>query len=95
MRAGSGFETADRGRYSRLPPYSLRPLSDGGGSRLSHHRAPDSSQSRVRPGAAARSDAVLGLVTDSLTPGAFGAGALAMSIVAFGGIMAQGGILCG
>lgn len=39
---------------------------------------------RVRPGTAAVIGLVMGLVSDSLTPGAFGAGALAMSAVAFG-----------
>jgi rod shape-determining protein MreD len=38
---------------------------------------------RVRPGTAAMMGFVIGLLTDSLTPGAFGAGALAMSAVAF------------
>ncbi len=38
---------------------------------------------RVRPGSAALAGCILGLVTDSLTPGAFGAGALAMTAVAF------------
>jgi len=38
---------------------------------------------RVRPGTAAAMGFVIGLLTDSLTPGAFGAGALAMSSVAF------------
>ncbi len=38
---------------------------------------------RVRPGSAAVVGCILGLVTDSLTPGAFGAGALAMTVVAF------------
>ena len=38
---------------------------------------------RVRPGVAALMGFVVGLLVDSLTPGAFGAGALAMSAVAF------------
>ena len=38
---------------------------------------------RSRPGVAALAGLVLGLVADSLTPGAFGAGALAMTIVGF------------
>lgn len=38
---------------------------------------------RVRPGAAAIVGCLLGLFTDTLTPGAFGAGAFAMSIVGF------------
>jgi rod shape-determining protein MreD len=38
---------------------------------------------RVRPGVAAIMGFVVGLLVDSLTPGAFGAGALAMSCVAF------------
>jgi rod shape-determining protein MreD len=38
---------------------------------------------RVRPGTAAVLGCVLGLLADSLTPGAFGAGALGMSGVAF------------
>jgi rod shape-determining protein MreD len=39
---------------------------------------------RVRPGTAAVIGLLIGLVADSLTPGAFGAGALAMSLVGFG-----------
>jgi rod shape-determining protein MreD len=39
---------------------------------------------RVRPGTAAIIGCVLGLVADSLTPSAFGAGALGMSMVGFG-----------
>jgi rod shape-determining protein MreD len=39
---------------------------------------------RIRPGAAAVLGFALGLVTDSLTLGGFGAGALAMTIVGFG-----------
>ncbi|MBI1809642.1 MAG: rod shape-determining protein MreD [Gemmatimonadetes bacterium] len=39
---------------------------------------------RARPGVAAIAGLVLGLVSDSLTPVAFGAGALAMSVVGFG-----------
>lgn len=38
---------------------------------------------RVRPGAAALMGFAIGLLADSLTPGAFGAGALAMSAVSF------------
>ncbi len=38
---------------------------------------------RVRPGTAAIFGCALGLVADSMTPGSFGAGALAMSIVGF------------
>jgi rod shape-determining protein MreD len=38
---------------------------------------------RVRPGTAAVLGFALGLIVDSLTPGAFGAGALALSIVGF------------
>jgi rod shape-determining protein MreD len=38
---------------------------------------------RVRPGTAALMGFVLGLIADSLTPSAFGAGALAMSLVGF------------
>ena len=38
---------------------------------------------RMRPGAAAIMGFVVGLLVDSLTPGAFGAGALAMSAVGF------------
>ena len=38
---------------------------------------------RARPGAAAAAGFALGLLADSLTPGAFGAGALAMTIVGF------------
>lgn len=38
---------------------------------------------RVRPGTAALMGCALGLVSDSLTPSAFGAGALAMTIVGF------------
>ena len=38
---------------------------------------------RARPGVAAMAGFVLGLLADSLTPGAFGAGALAMSVVGF------------
>lgn len=39
---------------------------------------------RVRPGVAALVGFGLGLVADSLTPAAFGAGALAMTVVGFG-----------
>jgi rod shape-determining protein MreD len=39
---------------------------------------------RSRPGVAALAGFVLGLLADSLTPGAFGAGALSMTIVGFG-----------
>ena len=39
---------------------------------------------RVRPGAAALIGFATGLVADSLSPGSFGAGALAMTIVGFG-----------
>ncbi len=39
---------------------------------------------RARPGAAALAGFVLGLMADSLTPEAFGAGALAMTAVGFG-----------
>lgn len=39
---------------------------------------------RTRPGAAALAGFVLGLLSDSLTPESFGAGALAMTIVGFG-----------
>ena len=39
---------------------------------------------RIRPGAAAVLGFALGLVTDSLTLGGFGAGALALTIVGFG-----------
>jgi rod shape-determining protein MreD len=39
---------------------------------------------RVRPGAAAMIGFVLGLATDAMSPEAFGAGALAMTLVAFG-----------
>jgi len=39
---------------------------------------------RSRPGAAAFAGFCLGLAADSLSPGAFGAGALAMTIVGFG-----------
>ena len=39
---------------------------------------------RVRPGVAALIGFATGLVADSLTPGSFGAGALAMTIVGFG-----------
>lgn len=39
---------------------------------------------RTRPGAAALAGFALGLLSDSLTPEAFGAGALAMTIVGFG-----------
>lgn len=38
---------------------------------------------RSRPGVAALTGLALGLISDSLTPGAFGAGALAMTIVGF------------
>ena len=38
---------------------------------------------RSRPGVAAVAGLALGLVADSLTPGAFGAGALAMTVVGF------------
>jgi rod shape-determining protein MreD len=38
---------------------------------------------RIRPGSAAILGFVIGLLVDSLTPAAFGAGALAMSFVAF------------
>ncbi len=39
---------------------------------------------RARPGVAALAGLVLGLLTDALVPGAFGAGALAMTVVGFG-----------
>jgi rod shape-determining protein MreD len=39
---------------------------------------------RARPGVAAAAGFALGLLADSLTPDAFGAGALAMTIVGFG-----------
>jgi rod shape-determining protein MreD len=39
---------------------------------------------RTRPGSAALAGFALGLLSDSLTPEAFGAGALAMTIVGFG-----------
>ncbi|MEO7962872.1 MAG: rod shape-determining protein MreD [Gemmatimonadaceae bacterium] len=39
---------------------------------------------RVRPGAAALIGFATGLIADSLSPGSFGAGALAMTIVGFG-----------
>jgi rod shape-determining protein MreD len=39
---------------------------------------------RARPGVAALAGFALGLLADSLTPGSFGAGALAMTIVGFG-----------
>jgi rod shape-determining protein MreD len=39
---------------------------------------------RARPGAAAVAGFALGLLSDSLTPGAFGASALAMTVVGFG-----------
>lgn len=39
---------------------------------------------RARPGVAAIAGFGLGLLADSLTPGAFGAGALAMTLVGFG-----------
>ena len=39
---------------------------------------------RVRPGAAALIGLVLGLIADSLTPSAFGSGALALTLVAYG-----------
>ena len=39
---------------------------------------------RARPGIAALAGFCLGLLADSLTPGAFGAGALAMTLVGFG-----------
>ena len=39
---------------------------------------------RVRPGAAALIGLVLGLLADSLTPSAFGSGALALALVAYG-----------
>jgi rod shape-determining protein MreD len=39
---------------------------------------------RTRPGTAALAGFVLGLLSDSLTPEAFGAGALAMTMVGFG-----------
>lgn len=39
---------------------------------------------RARPGVAALAGFVLGLLADSLTPEAFGAGALAMTVVGFG-----------
>jgi rod shape-determining protein MreD len=39
---------------------------------------------RARPGVAAVVGFALGLLADSLTPGAFGAGALAMTVVGFG-----------
>jgi rod shape-determining protein MreD len=39
---------------------------------------------RTRPGAAALAGFALGLLSDSLTPESFGAGALAMTIVGFG-----------
>ena len=39
---------------------------------------------RVRPGAAALIALVLGLLADSLTPSAFGSGALALTLVAYG-----------
>jgi rod shape-determining protein MreD len=39
---------------------------------------------RVRPGAAAAIGLVLGLVADALTPSAFGSGALALTLVAYG-----------
>jgi len=38
---------------------------------------------RARPGVAALAGLALGLLADSLTPGAFGAGALAMTVVGF------------
>jgi rod shape-determining protein MreD len=38
---------------------------------------------RVRPGVAAASGFVIGLISDALTPEAFGAGALAMTLVGF------------
>lgn len=38
---------------------------------------------RVRPGTAALIGCALGLLSDSMTPGSFGAGALAMSLVGF------------
>lgn len=38
---------------------------------------------RARPGVAALAGFLLGLIADSLTPGAFGAGALAMTVVGF------------
>lgn len=39
---------------------------------------------RARPGVAALAGFMLGIMADSLTPGAFGAGALAMTAVGFG-----------
>jgi rod shape-determining protein MreD len=39
---------------------------------------------RARPGVAALAGFALGIMADSLTPGAFGAGALAMTLVGFG-----------
>lgn len=39
---------------------------------------------RVRPGAAALTGFVIGLLSDALAPEAFGAGALAMTLVAYG-----------
>ncbi|GJG88553.1 hypothetical protein tb265_37340 [Gemmatimonadetes bacterium T265] len=39
---------------------------------------------RVRPGAAAAIGLVLGILADSLTPSAFGSGALALTLVAYG-----------
>ncbi len=39
---------------------------------------------RARPGVAALAGFSLGLIADSLTPGAFGAGAFAMTVVGFG-----------
>ncbi len=39
---------------------------------------------RARPGVAALAGFALGLLGDSLTPGAFGAGALSMTVVGFG-----------
>ena len=39
---------------------------------------------RVRPGAAAAIGLVLGLIADAITPSAFGSGALALTLVAYG-----------
>ncbi|MDH5235299.1 MAG: rod shape-determining protein MreD [Gemmatimonadota bacterium] len=46
---------------------------------------------RVRPGAAAASGFLIGLVADALTPAAFGAGALAMTLVGFAGSRLKAG----
>lgn len=84
MRAGAGFRTAIAVAILIFLQYSLRPLLGWRAEVDFLTIALLLVAVRVRPGVAAAIGCVLGLVTDSLTPGAFGAGALAMSIVAFG-----------